>query len=333
MNRKKTFLLATFVILIVIVGLCMIRYNFSVQATQANIRKRDLPERGLFILNSADISFEDNVIDWLPNKRSEYQSFAKNLKPFSFFIENSTNHDVIAYRLKWELTDADGKVTSYSRNYFEPNSLIGIESTDAADYAHSKRRIIRKNSARFFTIISSPFEEDDLSGNDISAINLRDQEVSAFLEAIQNGNLVNPISKLSEQLNQATDVTMVIDGALFDDGTYAGPNSEDFFLQIKAYITAKRDLLEMMNSASINKENISNIFSEVGRTANQPIKPPIPTSVFDDFYNYYKKIHAEEVIGMRQVINNDSKTLRICLNPLHKNWNKLVDLDRPQSNK
>lgn len=145
MQRKKILLLSIFVFLSVVVVGSLSWLNSSVQATQIRIHKKDIPHRGLVVVYSTDSSFDNDVNQWLQGMPNEYQNFARTLKPFSFFVKNTSNKDVIAYRLKWELTDSEGIIRTYSRNYFEPEALVGIKNSNNENI-EKKRRLVRKNS-------------------------------------------------------------------------------------------------------------------------------------------------------------------------------------------
>lgn len=128
---------------------------------------------------------------------------------------------------------------------------------------------------------------------------------------------------MSELATNYTDITVSIDGAFFDDGTFAGPDTSGFFAHVKAQIDAKRDLL---NEVAIGLSNLhrskEEVFSHVEKTAAQPDVRLDSNSTPTDFYNFYKRFYAREILEDRNAFGDD-KALAVTLQPLKKAWPKL----------
>ncbi len=126
MRKKQLILLAIFVSSIVISVILFNQWSSVVKATNPKIGKRDIPHYGILITASSDYSFNEEVMHWTQGRTDIFNGNAKSLLPFSFFVKNMSNKDILAYKLRWKLRNSDGTVTSYVRSYFQPDSMMGI---------------------------------------------------------------------------------------------------------------------------------------------------------------------------------------------------------------
>lgn len=321
MSRKIFFVSTLFVVLTLIVGVAMFNRNFSAEGANPRIHKKDLSEHGLLIVNSTDSTYEIGVDEWLNYKREDFRRVARTLKPFSVFIKNTTNKDIIAYKLNWELKMSDGRVVNYPRTYFATTYLMGVPRSALLDSAMES---VKKGSKRFFTMIPTPFETSDGSGSGGSgsgafATRIQNDEVEKLQAAGRTRDITPIIAKLSEQLNLATDITVSIESALFDDGAFVGPPGDQEFVKYKASITAKRDLfMEMRAAVKTDKTPLNEVLDRVASVAAQDTPLPTPKAEFGAYYNYFRKLQAEEVTRARQAIGDDAKTVSSFLERLDK---------------
>lgn len=309
----------------------MFNWDFSTQGANARTHKNELPEHGLFIVSSTDATYENDVNEWLGDKNQAFQQVAKTLKPFSVFVKNTSDRDVLAYKLNWELKMSDGRLVNYPRTYFAPDYLMGVPRSDLYD---SAMKSIKKGGKRFFTMIPTPFETNDGSGSAGSgsgafAVRIQNDEVERFQAAGRTADITPIIVKLSEQLNQATDITVSIEGVLFDDGSFVGPSVQEF-TRLKASITAKHDLLiEMRVAVKDDKTPLDEVLNEVVSITDQETQLPTPNSDFAAYYNYFRKLQAEEVKSARKAIGDDAKTISMFLESLNRNWIIPFEQTRP----
>jgi hypothetical protein len=302
---------------ILIVGVIMFNRNFNAEGANPRIHKNELPEYGLLIVGSADDTYENDVKELLQEKNAAYQEVARTLKPFSVFIKNTSSRDILAYKLNWELKMSDGRIVNYPRTYFAPDYLMGVPRSDLYD---SAMQTIKKNNKRFFTMIPTPFETDGGSRG-AAAVKIGKEEVERFQEVGRTGDITPFIAKIAEKVTQATDVTVSIESVLFDDGAFVGPPGDQEFVKLKASITAKYDLLKAI-ATSLNKEKtpLTEVFTEVSGIADKDVPMPIYTSGFEDYYNYFRKRQAQEIMSSRQALGDDTKVINIFLQRLDHKW-------------
>jgi len=247
---------------------------------QVRFNKRDLPEHGVHIITPVDASFDDLVTKYFKNKSSE------TLKPFSVFIQNSDSRMVVAYALTWEFAKKDGKITSQTVGYSEPGILMGNEMPKDPAFRH--KTAIEPGGVRCFSW-NSQIEQDAVENSESSVSPLARQQT-------QENRASEVWASLESELSQATDVTVSVDGVVFEDGTFVGSNLI-FFQQLQAIVNAKVDLLREIALAS-QRGNIDQAFESI--TAKSMVPDVVLGSEFsaDNYYLYFRKIYAAELTNM-----------------------------------
>lgn len=291
------------------------------------VNVKDLPEHGLRVVGPADPSF-DGLVATLPNAQSEAPPEA--LRPFSIFIKNTGNRMVVAYQLKWEVMQADGKVLTYTQGHIIPEMLKGEDDLPG----HKGGKKIRPNSVWYFSLATQPVEvalreraANEPSGRGTSFATLdsarhRDEAERAVREKDQGASL----NVLAEELAQASSITVSLDGVIFDDGTFAGPDSTGFFSRVKAMIDAEHDLLTEMELSLKEHKTPAAVFRHIEEVAQGPAVQLRPDSQPDELYNHYKSRYAKKFLRAKGAIG-DEQFIAGALQPLRKPWLKLRKKD------
>lgn len=313
MKRMLLLALALTAALSVTTGTVRNRWGLSTQAKNVRINTNDIAAHGLVIVDPAHPSFNDELSKWLNGKDEKYKKHVESLKPFSVFVKNTNDRDVIGYKVKWEIVGADGEVFSYNNLYFEPESLMGVEKPRNG---RGGGKAIRKKSFRLVTSVPLPYEQDGEAGSGMVGGLDADQPQGS-------GDIAPLVGRLNKQLEEATSVTVSIDGAMFDDGTFVGPDTGGYFGQLRAYVNSKNDLLRMMLHSMRRNEPVGNLFSKIEGIAASRVNLSSADAKPADYYNFYRKQHAEEIMNSRQLIGDDLKAVRHALEPLRKRWAKL----------
>jgi hypothetical protein len=295
----------------------MFNRDFSTEGANPRIHKKELPDHGLLIINSTDATYENDVNEWLQGEDEAFHGLATTLKPFSVLVKNTNNKDILAYKLNWELKMSDGTVVNYPRTRFSPDYLTGTPRSDLYDRWMDS---IKKNSKRFFTMIPTPLEtQAGTSGT--FATRIEPEEVDRFQVAPWSNDMNPFVSKITEQLHKSTDVTVTIESVLFDDGEFVGPAGDQQFIKLKASVTAKHDLLkEIKTAVKENNVPLSIVFDKVASIAQQEIPIPTPGARFGAYYNFFRRLQAQEIMSSRQAFGDDTKTIGIFLKRLDHKW-------------
>ena len=195
-------------------------------------------------------------------------------------MKNTSNKDVLAYKLNWELKMSDGRVVNYPRTYFSPDYLMGVPRSDLYDRMMGS---IKKNSRRFFTMIPTPLETDGGSSGVLSTT-IQPEEIERFQEAGRKGDITPFIARITEQANQATDITVSIENILFDNGEFVGPSDDEEFIKLKAFVAAKHDLLKTIKAdVEDNRHSVGEVLTKVASIADQEVPMPSPHGSFGSY--------------------------------------------------
>ena len=194
--------------------------------TSNPMTKRDLADDGFSIVAPSDSSFESELQHLNFDKKPEMST----LKPFSVILRNSSSRSVVAFAIKWVVSDASGKVLTRSFNYIEPSGLLdgGREKTKRALVEHQ----IRPGGTRLLTTNGMDRTEDEL----------RDLASSPLPESVQH---------------------VEIDLAVFDDGESIGPNTLGLMEIFAAYVNARQDVMEEVDSRTAKGENLKNVVADI----------------------------------------------------------------------
>jgi len=156
---------------------------------------------------------------------------------------------------------------------------------------------------------------------------LRTELSAEEAEAVKKGKKFERsslVQRFSDKAANYSEVTVSIDGAFFEDGTFVGPNTTNFFEQTKAVIDARRDLLnEIGNGLSNNTLTVKDASNYVEEIANSNPNALNSHSTVTDYYDHFRALYAYEIVQMKRVHGAD-KGLEIALLPLHKPWAKLT---------
>jgi hypothetical protein len=293
----------------------MIDSNFTGKVPDPRIHKNELPGSGVFIVDSTDETFFDDVREELRGKDEVFQKDVTPLLPCSVFVKNTSDKDILAYKLNWQLNMNDGTVVNYPRSCFTPGPLTGSPRSDIYDNASET---IKRNSKRFFTMIALA----SAGGGGIGAMRIDPGDVEKFRKAGATGNMAAFfVSKIIEQLDSSDDITISIENALFDDGQFVGRSDDADFIRHKAYIVAKHDLLQTIKSdIEENRSPVSEVLTRVVNITDEDIPLRTLHPGYTWFYNYFRKHHAEEIKRARKAIGDDEKTVRMFLKFLDQEW-------------
>jgi hypothetical protein len=306
------------VMLIISTGLFLI--NGGVQAVGVQVNVKDLPEHGLKMISPSDPAFNGRMSALLNGKPN---AFIERMKPYSVFLVNSGHKTVVAYQLKWEIIRTDGSVVSRKAAYSNPRALMDGGVVGQEKLSVSEGYALRVNSAR---LISLAFSLDEAQGGTIGgyAGGYADPgKVDQLKQLMRDNNPAAIAAAIAEELETYRSITVSLDGAFFDDGTFVGPDTTQFFAQVQAQLDAKRELLEEIAFALNHKKSHDDIYAGIEEIAKSQDVLITSTASSTDFYRYYKKVYAQEILSMRRAMDAN-KAIQLALQPLHRRWPRLT---------
>lgn len=268
---------------------------------------KDLRKFGISLTGSNEASFDSLMASVVP---SEARENAEALRSISVFLTNDTDHAVIAYSLKWEMVTNEGKTKSETKEYLAPNALIGGSPVDLIG-------VIQPHSTRFVSLAPVVEAANHLHGTGGGAGSGTGSQGESTLQ--------HHINSLEVRSAQYTKVTISLDSVLFDDGRFAGPDTRDRFGKIQAILKAHRDLLtEFEKTAGSSKSQIA--FDNLTRFASGPNRELRLNATTEDYYDHFKQLTANEMLGMRSEFGDDEAAKRIR-RVLHHDWLTLRRVD------
>jgi hypothetical protein len=264
------------------------------RAVDVAVNVRDLPEYGVRLVSAADPSFNGLAAANLKNISPDN---IESNKPFSVFIKNTGNRDLVAYVLKWELVVEDGSIRTHISSEGNPHLLMGAEPTKNPALIELSP-VVKPAKVKFCSWIAPAEDQGIGSMTGGTSAGSGDPEV---LRRMARGGKNNEIRDyMQTQLRQGRSITISVDGAFFDDGTFVGPNTTGFYEQIQAQIKAKHDLLEEANNAFAGGKQPDEIFKMLEPYTSLPQASYNSGSTPEDVYDFWKKTYAEEAINMRR---------------------------------
>jgi hypothetical protein len=316
--RRTVFAVSlTAILLITVIGILSIR---GAQATNVRLNVKDLRQHGLTIIAPTDPAFNGRMTAYLSGMNDEQKRIVEVLKPFSVFIKNSGKADIIGYTLKWELVRTDGRVVTAFSSYIQPGLLMGEGVPSDKVNSDNVGRRIRRNSLIFASWDTSIGQAT--SGGGAGTLP-PDTDVNQIRESLQNRNEEALINSVSKQLQQATSITVSIDGAFFEDGTFIGPDSSGFFDQVRAQVEAKEDIISDIQVRLGRGESPDQILKHLESAGS--VFAAMNTNLGGDntyaqHYNYWSKLYFEEILRIKKSVGDSKQALAYIIRPSGKAW-------------
>ncbi len=199
----------------------------AVSGSGATMNVRDLTAHGGVLIPPGHAQFESAVSQALGNHRSDLATAVKNL---SVVLQNNSRKTVIGYALRWTFKKLDGTVQTTGIAWIEPRGLFdGDKPKDARDLPGGT--LIRPGHARLVSMFAR-----------LNADSSNNLGVSAPMQEY--------MAQFNDMVDNSSDVTVTLDGLLFEDGTFAGPNEHHLFENFVESFVAVQDFYRHVMSLS-----------------------------------------------------------------------------------
>jgi hypothetical protein len=199
------------------------------------INAKGLDSDGVLLITPANPEFEFAA----PKSSQERAALIDAVGPFGVVVKNTTGNDVIACSIKWEILGPDGNIRTVHQPYSTPGILLGLEPLD--DNMIGKTSLINAHSSKFLSLdprMKQMFESADSTSNLPLTTREKNRE---YVEKLS--------SKYDQQLRSAVAITISIDGVVFSNGEYVGPDTTRLFRRLQALVDAQRDLGNLVQTA------------------------------------------------------------------------------------
>ena len=268
-------------------------------AVPLKFNKKDLPQHGLVIVRQSDPEFETL------RARAPHNSIGDDEGQPRCFVKNlDSNKRVIAYTLKWEMMTEDGQVITRLRRANRNDLLAGKEGQLSSDDTAT----LLPQTARFFTLFGY------LDGQQVDLKKaLPDRSARDNRELMKKIEETGARTRVNEQLRRTVSVTLSIDSALFDDGTFVGEDTTSHFHRINAQADVKRNMVRELASRLKSGESPASVMKSIQERSSNLLAfviTPAHDATADEITKHYEKKFADEILEMRAGFQSDDLALR-----------------------
>jgi hypothetical protein len=196
-------------------------------------------------------------LDVIDPKHPAYSKLmaAKNPGPvsaFSVFVVNNGDQAITSCSLKWEIVLPDGQITTHFQTKTDT-----LETVVDGGIAHLNEGIGAKGNLLF-----SPTDSPSM-----------DNHVTFGIGSRTGGGSSN----IAAQLSNSVKVTVSIDGVLFADGTYVGPDTNNYFERFRGEIDASKELdgeIDRLLNDGATPQAITSHLNKVANTQSSEVQIP-----------------------------------------------------------
>ena len=276
--------------LLVFFSLVVTKKALVIRKTESSSVKyniKDFPEHGISLIGPTDAALGKTV--------------AAN--PYSVLLKNTSNRMVVGYAIKWECTN--GTTESVSRSLSFDRVVSNVASVVFMYGKEPHRGEIMTRMAQVIKpkstwLISFDFPPQQIG---IAGQQPHPEFDEAFFDPVREAC---PI------------MTVIADGIFFDDGTFIGSDTSNFFAETKAQIEARYELLLEVQNQLRSGKKADAVFSALERmhdsTQSLGDQPTI-----SDLNAYFRSMYARDLVGKKNLWGTEKAIAEIEQN-LSQPW-------------
>lgn len=274
--------------------------------------KNDLQKYGIEVIASTDANFDSELRQYIGNKDS-LVSIVESAKPFAFFIKNNSSKGVVGVSLRWKFSYSDGRSDEIPQSEANPGVLMGMKPLDPN--LIGKTNLINSKDMKFFT----HFKQMIGHGVDFANMRVKNPSINYPYRVDPNPLAISVMNSQKEQILRGyADFSVSIDGIIFDDGTFAGPDQNFFFDALRGTVQARKDILtDLIEAKSSGKRDTEIVDDILSKTSNMYMNfaelhtgNATREQVFDSSYKTYLKNLRGELVMQRSRFS-DEKIVKI----------------------
>lgn len=272
----------------------------QMKPTPVHLNVKDFPEHGISLIGPSDPSFA-GLADKLPKTKA-----ASIADTGSVFLKNTSSRTIVGYRVKWDCVDDGGHVSSWDVSNVVGWIFLHGEESDRRMALDRNDEVIKPNSTWLF----SP---------NAPAIPLEGDGDEASLQG------TNSDSGVAQAVKTCKSVTAIADGIFFDDGTFIGPDTTDFFTEVKSQVDTRYEILRGVQRDLEAGKKASEIFKGLEKIRDQEDVTLGDHPTPEEFHTYFKIVFARDVLGNKAIWGAD-KAIEEVQVQLSRPWVKLRKL-------
>ena len=236
------------------------------------INIRDLREHGISLIAPSDL-------------RSTHGKDVA-IYPYSILLKNTSGRLVVGYSIKWECFD--GKGESAARDLSHDRKFSNSLGFAFMYGEESERRAILKNADEVIEPNSTWLISPDLPARKLSGLLA---EINTELDQ----------AALAEIQAACPTMTVTLDGVFFDDGTFIGPDTNDFFAKVKTQMDVRHEVLQGVHSDLQSGKDPTEVFQGLEQIRDRERQVSGGEMTMDQLRSFYRHMFAQDVLGMKEV--------------------------------
>jgi hypothetical protein len=152
----------------------------------------------------------------------------------------------------------------------------------------SERRAILKNADEVIEPNSTWLISPDLPARKLSGL---PAEINTELDQ----------AALAEVQAACPTMTVTLDGVFFDDGTFIGPDTNDFFAKVKTQMDVRHEVLQGVQSDLQSGKDPTEVFRGLEQIRDRERQVSGGEMTMDQLRSFYRHMFAQDVLGMKEV--------------------------------
>ena len=224
--------------------------------------------------------------------------------PYSVALRNTSSKAVVGYSIKWECFD--GKTESASRDMSHDRKFSNSLGFAFMYGEESERRAVLKNADEVIQPNSTWLISPDLPA----------RKLSGPLEEISTGHDQATVADFQAV---CPTITITLDGVFFDDGTFIGPDTNDFFAKVKTQMDVRHEVLQGVQSDLKAGKNPTEVFKGLEQMRDRERHMSGGEMTMNDLRSFYRHMFARDVLGMKEMWGADGAIANVQ-RQLSRNW-------------
>jgi hypothetical protein len=297
---KFTFLAVVLLVCAIVFSLAVTKTELVSLRTESSFVKfkiKDLREHGISLIAPSEPSFA--------------VSKTVTINPYSILLKNASGRAVVGYSITWECFDGERESAERDMSHdVRISNILGVvltrgEESDRQAVLSSLERQVIKPRTTWLISDDAPARQ---VGNGV-------EDVGTELDQ----------AALAEVRAACPIMTVTLDGIFFDDGTFIGPDTSNFFLKVKTQLDARYELLQWVQNELKAGKSPGDVFKGLEQIRDREGQPQGEELTMAELRAYFRKKYAQDVLGKKEMWGPD-KAIEDIQQLLSKPWAKLRKL-------
>lgn len=224
--------------------------------------------------------------------------------PYSVAIRNTSSKAVVGYSIKWECTD--GKRDSATRDLSHDRKFSNSLGFAFMYGEESERKEILKNA-------------DEVIQPNSTWLISPDRPARKLTGPIEETNTGGDQSALPSVQAACPTITVTLDGVFFDDGTFVGPDTNDFFVKVKTQMDVRHEVLQGVLKDLKSGKDPAEVFKGLEQMRERERQFSGGEMTTNELRSFYRHMFAQDVLGMKETWGVDGAIANVQ-RQLSRHW-------------